>query len=303
MSASRNIEMCTDAAISRVNRRPGVAIFFVFLLGLGALCLAAGEPAADITRVAWGSVGQAYIFLVPIVVVYLVLVRGSALVGTESRRGASWGVLLACIGVGVGLFGQDRDILVLWQASPIVCFLSLLLSVRGLAWFRGRLPALVLLFAMVPVPGAIRQVFSQPLQGLATSLTASALDTIGVSAVRVWNLIEIRGVQVAVGEACDGMRLLMPLFIVMYAFVYSIPLSRSMRCVMLALCAPVALLSNVLRLVPVSLSYGFWPEHADWVHDLAGWLMIPLAILMLIGLLRFIEWLDLPVSRFRLAVS
>jgi hypothetical protein len=39
------------------------------------------------------------------------------------------------------------------------------------------------------------------------------------------------------------------------------------------------------------------------VHDISGWGMIPLSIVILLGLLRLIEWLDIPVSRWRLVTG
>jgi hypothetical protein len=39
------------------------------------------------------------------------------------------------------------------------------------------------------------------------------------------------------------------------------------------------------------------------VHDIGGWLMLPIAVLLLLGLLRFVEWLDVSVSKWRLVTA
>ncbi len=72
---------------------------------------------------------------------------------------------------------------------------------------------------------------------------------------------------------------------------------------LIASSVPVALACNVLRLVPTSLGYGYVPEHAVLIHDVGGWLMIPAAIAVLLGLLRLVAWLDIPVSRWRLVTA
>ena len=129
------------------------------------------------------------------------------------------------------------------------------------------------------------------------------LNFIGVDAENVGYLIEINGIPVAIAEACNGMRLVMPLAIVMYAFVFSLPLKPVTRTLLIVLSLPVALLCNVLRLIFTALAYGYVPDRAIGIHDLLGWMMIPLAVLMMFGILRLLEWLDLPVARLRLAVA
>ncbi len=74
-------------------------------------------------------------------------------------------------------------------------------------------------------------------------------------------------------------------------------------CLLIVLSLPVALLCNVLRLIFTALAYGYVPDRAIAIHDLLGWMMIPLAVLLMFGILRLLEWLDLPVARLRLAVA
>jgi exosortase/archaeosortase family protein len=83
--------------------------------------------------------------------------------------------------------------------------------------------------------------------------------------------------------------------------VFSVPFSMGTR-IFLVVSAPfVALACNVIRLVPTSLAYGWFdPTVAEQVHDVGGWLMLPLALLMLMGLVKLLRWLDLPVMNWRL---
>lgn len=276
--------------------------------------LAIGACGLLIVYVFWGQIfdvlshgrsgaEQGYVFLAPLVAVYLMALRRSRLREAISPSGSWAGVLVMAAAFVCSEVGHDRDILVLWHAAPLVAVVGLMLAVLGLERWLALSPGMIVLFAALPLPGTIRTLVAQPLQGFATSVTASVLDFVGVDAERLGNLIEINGVPVAVGEACNGMRLVMPLAIVMYAFVFSLPLRPLMRLFLIAMSLPVAIACNVVRLVPTSLAYGFLEEWAPSIHDVGGWLMIPLAILMMLGILRAFEWLDLPVARLRLAVS
>lgn len=272
-------------------------------LGLLLIPLCFGPQLQDIVSRARSGVEQNYIFLVPLVAAYLVFIRSSRLRSRRSIRGAWVGILLVLSSFVCSLVGHDRDILILWQASPLLALAGLIVACLGIARFLALAPGVLVLFACLPMPGTIRLWIAQPLQGLATSVTAFVLDIVGVAAERVGNLIEINGAPVAIGEACNGMRLVMPLAIVMYAFVFSLPLRPVTRLVLVLLSLPVALLCNVLRLIPTALAYGYLPEQAIEIHDLLGWLMIPVALGLMLGILRLLEWLDLPVARLRLALS
>lgn len=256
-------------------------------------------PIRDIVSVASRSPESSYIFLVPLLVAYLAWLRRSryrlsdfkpSLLG-PALVASSWLLLMA---------GVEFDVVVFWHMAFFVALLGILISLFGSKILRDFFPVILVAFAAVPIPGSVRTQVSLPLQSLASEVTAMILGVVGVPANRVGNLIEINGAAVAVGEACNGMRLLVPLGLVIYAFVFSLPLKPVTRMILIACSIPVALACNVLRLVPTSLAYGYLPEQAELVHDIGGWLMIPIAIAVLLGLLRLVAWLDIPVSRWRL---
>ena len=127
------------------------------------------------------------------------------------------------------------------------------------------------------------------------------LELFGVSAVKSGNVLVINGEQVAVGEACNGMRMVFALTLVVYAFVFGTPLKASMRLLLISLSPLIALACNVVRLVPTSLLYGYTTiERAQAFHDIAGWVMLPVALAALGLVLRTMRWLEFPVVRFRL---
>jgi exosortase/archaeosortase family protein len=106
---------------------------------------------------------------------------------------------------------------------------------------------------------------------------------------------------VAIAEACNGLRMVFALFLVSAAFAFGTPLRTFVR-VILILASPIsALFCNVVRLVPTVWLYGSDPEFASTFHDVSGWLMLPLAFLVLMGIIRALRWALLPVYRYTLA--
>ena len=198
----------------------------------------------------------------------------------------------------------DTDTQVTWHASALLAMLGCVVSVAGFSTIRQLAPAFLALCFAIPIPGAIAQAISVPLQSLATGMTELMLDVIGVPATRMGHVLVINGEQVAVGEACNGMRMVFALWLIVYAFAFSTPLRPGVRLVLLGLSPIIALLCNVIRLIPTTLVFGYGTvEQAQQFHDIAGWIMLPIALLMLLGVLRTIRWVELPVMTFRLAMQ
>jgi exosortase/archaeosortase family protein len=128
------------------------------------------------------------------------------------------------------------------------------------------------------------------------------LETFGVPIERSMNLLTINGQDVAVAEACNGMRMVLALILVSYAFAFSIPLRWYARTLVLVMSPVAALGCNVIRLLPTVVLYGYADESlADSFHDISGWLMVPLAFCALLGLFALLRWALIPVTRFTLA--
>ena len=97
------------------------------------------------------------------------------------------------------------------------------------------------------------------------------------------------------------MRMVFALFLVIFGFAFSAPFRMETRILLLASCPIIALACNVVRLVPTSLVYGHASlDFADAFHWYAGLCMLPLALLMLLALVRVMNWLDIPTMKWRL---
>jgi len=109
------------------------------------------------------------------------------------------------------------------------------------------------LFLMIPLPVIVFNEFALPLQLLASRLACTVLDLLQVPVLREGNIIKLPSMSLDVVEACSGLRSLMSLITV--AVLYSLFFERRvwMRCLMVGLAIPVAVVANALRIVIAAL--------------------------------------------------
>lgn len=259
------------------------------------------QPLMDIVAISLRQAEQSHIFLVPLVAGWLVWLRRSRF-RFISYRPSVLGIVFAVAGWIISWWGFADGTHVAWHGGALLTLFGVVISVTGWELVRQFAPAIIVLAFLVPVPGVVRQEIAIPLQKMATSITHASLEMFGVAATRDGNVLIINGEEVAVGEACNGMRMVFALTLVVYAFAFGTPLRWSTRIVLLILSPITALICNVIRLVPTSLVYGYASSRtAELFHDAAGWIMLPIALFLLLGVLRTFKWLEIPVKSFRLA--
>jgi exosortase len=279
--------------------RPRDFAQLALLLGLAAYL--SRQALVDIVNIGLRDEDQTHIFLAPLVAAWLLYLRRSRLRYVLVQP-SFLGFVVAVLGWLVSWWGFETGTQIAWHGGAVMTLLGVVLSMTGMAPVHLFAPVLAVLVFMLPVPGEIRHRIALPLQDLATSVTHAMLEFIGVSAIRSGNVIIINGEQVAVGEACNGLRMVFALTLVVYFFAFGTPLKTGTRVFLLLVSPLIAILCNVIRLVPTSLIFGYGSsDAAQRFHDLAGWLMLPVALAMLYGMLRAIRWLEFPVTQLRLA--
>ncbi len=271
---------------------------------LGVLMLAAVWAClgawSDIVRQATHRSDAGYIMLVLPVAGYLFWIRRSRARFVRCRPSA-WGPLTVLMGIALAWYGDETDLQIARHLGAVVTLVGAILAMTGLEALRQFGSVFLTLLFLVPVPGYFRTRLAIPLQEGATAFTDGVLNLIGVASERHGASLVIRDTPIAVGEACDGMRMVFALVLVVFAFVFSVPFRPTTRVVLILLSPLVALICNVVRLVPTAIVYGFAdPGTAEKVHDVAGWLMLPLALVLLLTVVRLMRWLDLPVFRWRM---
>lgn len=302
MSASAPETNLLPAARRRRGRRAWVLSDAVIVIGLVLVAMWTQRQALlDMMMIGLNDPEQSHIFLAPVVALYLLYLRRSRIRNLAVQPHLI-GPLTVVAGWLLGWWGFHSGTQIAWHGGALLVVLGAVLSVTGPMLLRRFAPVLAVLLFMLPIPGELRHRVAYPMQEMATSVTYAVLEFVGVTAVKSGNVLVINGEQVAVGEACNGMRMVFALTLVVYAFAFGTALKPASRAVLLVLSPFVAILCNVIRLVPTSLVYGYGSsEMAQNFHDYAGWVMLPLALIMLVGVLRTITWLEFPVTTFRLA--
>ena len=172
--------------------------------------------------------------------------------------------------------------------------LSLLLSllaagvlVAGWRFGLWLCPAAAVLLFMFPLPFQVETALAGPLQQLATAVGTYALQTLGFAAVAEGNVIVVGDLKIGVVEACSGLGMLSAFFALSTTAALVVHRPTWERVVVFLSAAPIGVLMNLIRITTTVFVYctlGAGAAHA-FFHDLAGWLMMPLAFAAL--------WLEL----------
>lgn len=239
--------------------------------------------------------------LVPLIAAYLVWRRRTEL----ARLSASpcwWGLAGLLLAQVIRMAGVYYDYASLERMSLFLTMLSLVLLALGATVF-WRLRWVMLFLALtVPPPGRIHRAVSLPLQDLATSSTVFLLELGGEWVTREGNVLRVNdGEPIAVAEACSGLRMLAAFVVVGATFALLVSRPAWQRIVLSLSSIPIAIGANALRLVCTvaffSTASGSGFEAA--FHDIAGFVMMPVAVALMLAELHLLDWIGRRVASDR----
>jgi exosortase len=180
--------------------------------------------------------------------------------------------------------------------------LSLLPTLVGLCLLLGGPPALrwawpsvAFLIFMMPAPYQVEVALARPLQSVACAMSTYLLQTLGLPAVADGNVIWIDEASLGIVEACSGLGMLITFFALATAFALVLARNWTDRVVLFLSAVPIAVLTNVLRITLTGALYVTAGSGVARIvyHDLAGWLMMSLALVLLWLELKFLSRLFL----------
>jgi exosortase len=220
-------------------------------------------------------------YLVPLFSLALFWMRRPQNIAIEMKP-TNWGLLLIALGGAVQLIGGFFRINSIegFAVLPYLAGVALLLGGRhALQW---AWPSIAFLIFMIPLPWRLEKALGPPLQYLATMASTFTLQTLGFMAFSEGNVIQLNEARIGVVEACSGLSMLIT-FIALstgMAIVVKRPLLDKLVLVLSAI--PVALVANIARITLTGILHETVGGHvADkFYHDLAGWVMIPLALVL-----------------------
>ncbi len=237
--------------------------------------------------------------LVPFFAAYLFWQRRSQASMGKPASPIGWlGYPLLFLGLAGHLLGGLTDFVSLDALSLLFCLAGIVFLIGGKPLWQQAWPALCFLVFMIPLPYRVEIMMGQDLQRIATWGSTFALQTLGQPAVAEGNIILIRDVKLGVAEACSGLRMLMTFAAFSVAAVFLVQRSWLEKLLILLSSVPIAMLTNILRIVSTGLAYIYLgnESHAvHFLHDLYGWLMMPIGLgLLMLELWMFKHLLLLP---------
>ena len=179
----------------------------------------------------------------------------------------------------------------LWLGGMVLLF-------HGWSFFRWALPSLAFLWFATPLPRSLETLLSLPLQHLAAQWGSWSLRLAGQPALAEGTTILLHEHVLDIERACSGLRMFYGIFALAVACVVLARLRSWSALVVLSAAVPVALVANVCRIAATGLLLQFFSGEAagKLAHDIAGFVMIPLAVVMF-GLLLL--WLERASLRLR----
>jgi exosortase len=218
-------------------------------------------------------------YLVPLFSIALLWMRRGMLDATKLKP-SWWGlpVIFAAVALRLGgayYFFEWFDFL-----SLIPMLLGICLLLGGWHALQWTWPAILFLVFMIPLPYTLEAALRGPLRQIGTLVSTYVMQTIGLPALAEGNVIVVNEARIGVVEACSGLRMLVIFFALSAAVALLSQRTLWERFLILASAIPIALISNITRIAVTGILHvTVGSKVADLVfHDLAGWLMIPLAL-------------------------
>lgn len=254
---------------------------WAILIGLlGALTYAFGNELDSRGAMKfWENPKYSHGWLVPVFTVILLWMRYEPF-GPVKLRERWAGFALLSVGIAIRMVATFYLSHVAEMVSFVPSVAGVFLLMGGWRMMRWAGPAVAFLVFMFPLPGFLDAQLLTPLQRIATRSSTYVLQTMGIPSYYEGNVIYIGEMQLGVVEACSGLRMLTIFIALSFAIVLVTERPLWERIVIVFSSIPIALISNIVRIVVTALLYK--AVGAEWVdrvfHDLDGWLMMPFAL-------------------------
>jgi len=227
----------------------------------------------------WDNPKYSHGWLIPLFTVILLWMRYEPFKPVKAWE--RWaGFALLATGITIRMVATYLTVPTIEMMSFVPSAVGVFLMVGGVHMLRWAGPAVAFLIFMFPLPSFLDSGLLAPMQKIATQASTYVLQTMGIPSYAEGNVIFIGEMQLGVVEACSGLRMLTIFMALSFAIVLVTDRPLWERIVIVFSSIPIALVSNIVRIVVTALLY--IAVGAEWVdrvfHDLDGWLMMPFAL-------------------------
>jgi exosortase len=264
----------------------GRGVYLKLILIGGLLGTLYGWTCYDLVRDWWTQPSLSYGLLLPPLAAYAAWLKKEALFSAPAIPDAR-GLMAALAGCILHILGKAGAEFFLRRISMIAVFAALVWTFWGRARLRVLAFPLVLLAAMVPLPGIVYNSLAAPLQLLASDIGAEAARLAGITIYRDGNILQLAHISLGVEEACSGLNSLSALMIGSLLFGSLLCYRMGTKIALFVLSVAVAIGINVLRVAGTAVLADYYPELASgFYHMFSGWLVFLAGIAAIYGLGR-----------------
>jgi len=226
-----------------------------------------------------------HLILLPLVVVWLVWVRRERFQLCEPA--GTWaGPLIVLVGWMICVLGYRTEVEVMWHFGALAVVIGCVISVLGLRVLGAFSAAFAALVIVIPIPGSILNYTTHTISEVASTLI---LPTLGTA---------VTALQMQTAASC-----LLCAVLLAYAFAFGTPYRGWIRSLLIAVSPLMALVVLMLQMGLYRLFMAIWHTDqaaATWTNR-AGWLTLPLMLLVLWSLIRLLRWAAVPLRYYRVA--
>ena len=265
-----------------------------------ALAWAYAPNLVDLAQIWWHDSNANHGFLVIPIALGLLWDRRGRLDRAKLRPNPlGWAFLVVVLGLRSSLYEANE----LWVENATIPFAVAALTLAFGGWhaLKWAAPSVAFLAFMMPLPPSFNAFLAYPLQRLATLGSTWVLQGMGLPVLAEGNVIFIGIERLEVERACNGLSMLQSFAALIVATAILIDRPIWEKGVLLAAAVPIALISNILRIVLTAYAYHQfgpnasifwgWKTIAEVSHDAAGFAMMPIGLAMVWILLRLMSWL------------
>jgi exosortase len=191
-------------------------------------------------------------FLVPFISGFLIWRKRRELSRIEVSRD-NLGLVIIAVGMVFFILGNAASEYFTARFSLVVAIFGLVLHQFGRRMIRRTWFELVFLCFMIPIPYVIYFSATFPMQLLASKVSVTMLDIIGMPALRQGNIIHLPEQSLEVAEACSGLRSIISLLAMGAIYAYLSQKHFWGKVVLFLITIPIAVLGNIFRVFITSI--------------------------------------------------
>jgi exosortase B len=267
--------------------------WWLLLLGFCAIYL---PTLWDLFNGLWRTDQNAHGPMVLAIALWFLVHKGREVLAKQNqdlKPAYGFGWLAMALGLLLYAIGRSQSVYLFELGSIILLLIGTVAIFWGTAAVKRMWFAFFFMLFMIPLPGSVTDVLTQPMKIFVSWGTENLLYWLGYPIVRTGVVLNIGQYQLLVADACAGLNSLFTLEALGLLYMNVVRHSSFIRNVVLAsLIVPVSLTSNLLRVILLSLITFYFGDEAGqgFIHGFSGMVLFVTALTLIIfidGLLRF----------------